>query len=97
MKKFLISILLFFLPVTFFIVISEIRLSKVPNTYEYKRKSFEIQLQNIETIILGNSQAFGGVNPEYLSYYSFNLCNNSQTLYYDTEITLKYLKDMSNL
>ena len=85
------------LPLMLFIVFAEIKLSFIPTTYEFKRKNFETQLENIEILILGNSQAFGGINPEYLSVYGFNLCNNSQTLYYDTEITLKYLQKMPKL
>jgi len=97
MKRFLLRFLLFVLPIFLIILFAEIKLSAIPTTYEFKKKSFEAQLENVEILILGNSQAFGGINPEYLTRPAFNLCNNSQTFYYDAEITQKYLSELPKL
>lgn len=75
----------------------EYRLTKIPNTYNVKRKSIEIQLDSIEVLVLGASQTLYAVNPAYFSCKGFNLSNSSQSLYYDTQLTLKYIDRMLNL
>ena len=38
-----------------------------------------------------------GVNPNFFSFYGFNLSNVSQSLYYDTRLTLNYIDKMPKL
>ena len=75
----------------------EYNLCKIENSYNYKRANFEKQLDSVNVIILGSSQAFYGINPTYFNLKSFNLANISQSLYYDNQLVLKYIDKMPNL
>jgi hypothetical protein len=79
------------------IVYCEIRLREIPNSYTVKKVLFEKQLDSIQVLILGNSQPLYGIDPKYFDLKGFNLANSSQSLYYDKEITLKYLDRMPKL
>jgi hypothetical protein len=97
MKEFVQKIILFTVPLIILFFLFEAKISTHPTTFKYKKENLESQLQTIELLILGNSQAFGGINPDFFSVNGFNLCNNSQTLYYDSEITLEYYHKIRNL
>jgi hypothetical protein len=75
----------------------EVNLAVIPNSYSFKRFCFEKQLDSIEVLVLGSSQIVYGVNPSYFSLKGFNLSNVSQTLYYDSHLTLRYLNRMPSL
>jgi len=75
----------------------EYNLAKIPNSYSYKRKCLESRLDSIEVLVLGSSQVTYGINPEYFSIKGFNLSNISQSLYYDSRLTLKYVDRMPKL
>jgi hypothetical protein len=75
----------------------EYRLNDVPNSYNQKRKNFESQLTKIQVLQLGPSHALYGVDPGCFSYHGFNLANNSQSFYYDTKLSLKYIDKMTSL
>jgi hypothetical protein len=96
MKKFFLKAL-YLIPLLLFLLYLEYNLSKIPNSYSYKRDCFENQLDSIEVLVLGNSHAANGVNPEYLSLKGFNLSNYSQHLFQDTRLTLKYIDRMPKL
>lgn len=75
----------------------EVNLGKIQNHYNYKRKCLENQLDSIQVLVLGTSQAYFGINPDYFSLKTFNLSEFNQSLYYDNKITLKYLDMMPKL
>jgi hypothetical protein len=50
----------------------------------------------IETLILGSSNAYDGLNPSVLSH-AFNLANSSQTLEDDYRLLAKYIDSMDSL
>ena len=77
----------------------EYRLSKsnFANSYATKKYWVEQQLESVETLILGSSESFNGIDPSFFTTKTYNLANVSQTLYYDKEITLKYLPKMPHL
>lgn len=97
MKKLLLKSFLFIIPLAMFFVYMEVNLAKIPNSYSFKRECFEQQLDSIEVLVLGSSQMVHGVNPDYFSMKGFNLSNVSQTLFYDSRITLRYLDRMPKL
>lgn len=90
-SKFVVRALLLLLPFILILYYFEVKLGKVQNSYNKKRKDFESQLDSIELLVLGASQTLYGINPSYFSCHSFNLSNFSQTFYYDTQLTLKHL------
>jgi len=65
-------------------------LRRIPNNYKYKKEYLDNNAGKIETLILGSSHSFFGINPEYFSTNTFNACYVSQTLNYDYKIFTKY-------
>jgi hypothetical protein len=90
-KKFLLKLCLFLLPLLLCFAWVEYKLAHLPNTYSQKRTDFERQLSDIQILVLGPSHALHGIDPAYFSHKGYNLANASQTIYYDKEITLRYL------
>lgn len=52
---------------------------------------------SVEVLILGNSHANYGVDPDSFSLYAFNLANVNQSLYFDKRVTLSILDKLSKL
>jgi hypothetical protein len=75
----------------------EFYLRNLPNTYTWKKKMIELNLNKTNILILGNSMTFCGIIPGKLKYPSFNLANNSQDLYYDYQLVLNYVKHCTRL
>jgi hypothetical protein len=96
-KKFIIKLLVFSLPLAFFLIFTELKLRKLDNSYTFKKRNFEKVVDSIELLILGDSHSYYGVDPKYISLRSFNLANASQSFFYDKEITLKYLPRLNKL
>ncbi len=69
----------------------------MPNTYSQKRSDFESSLNAIQVLVLGPSHALHGIDPAFFSHKGYNLANASQTIYYDKELTLRYLDKLSAL
>lgn len=94
-------ILRFFLTILMPIVILgscyEILFRNIPNTHQYKKAYMEQHAEDIEVLILGNSHAFDGVNPNYLDYNGFNLAYHSQEFIFDYLWMEKYIHRMKNL
>ncbi len=97
MKKNLIRIFIFVIPLVIAFVYIEYKLFKIPNSYSKKRFYLERNLEHIEVLCLGTSQILYGINPESLSHKTYNLGYLSQTLYYDKNILRKYIDKMPKL
>ena len=97
MKRFIIWTLIFLAPIIIIGVVLEVSLRKIPNDYRYKKEYLDENADKIETLILGSSETFRGVNPEYFSTNTFNAANNAQSLEYDYKILEKYKDDFTNL
>jgi len=97
MKRFFLKSGLFLLPLLLVSGFTEWQLSRMPNTYSQKRADFERQLSEMQILVLGPSHALHGIDPAVFSHKTFNLANASQTLYYDKELTLRYLDRMPAL
>jgi len=76
---------------------TEIKLRSVPNNYVFKKRNFEKQLDSIEILFLGSSEPLDDINPGYIDNYGFNLSSIWQSLYYDKELTIRYLDRMPQL
>lgn len=68
----------------------------IPNSYTYKREYVEQHGAEIQTLILGSSNAYDGLNPSVLPN-AFNLSNSSQTLEDDYRLLAKYIDSMDSL
>lgn len=97
MKKFLITILAFFIPVLFVLAGLEYMVRTAPNEYQYKAEWMEKNADRVETLILGTSHAFYGINPSYLGPNAFSLAASAQSLQYDEFLFFKYAPKCKNL
>lgn len=87
-------ILVFILALTIY---CEKKLSELPTTYSLKKENLEKYLDSIEVLILGSSETLYAINPEYLSLFSYNLADQSQSLFYDKELSMKYIDRIPKL
>ena len=81
MRKFIIRTFLFILPVLAIAVSAEILLRKY-QTIIHKSKYLDQHAGEIETLILGSSHTYRGINPDYISG-KVNASYVSQSLNYD--------------
>ncbi|MES2863373.1 MAG: hypothetical protein V4666_04585 [Bacteroidota bacterium] len=97
MKKFLIHLSKIILPILFFLLVLEIAIRKIPNDYQLKREYLDKNAGEINTLILGSSHTFYGLNPDYFSKKTFNAAYVSQSLDLDYEILNTYEAKFKNL
>lgn len=95
MKRFLRNIALL-LPLLIIAVVLEWVAEAIPNSYTYKREYMEQHGAEIQTLILGSSNAYDGLNPSVLPI-AFNLANSSQTLEDDYRLLAKYIVSLDSL
>lgn len=96
MKRFLRDIGLFAIVALIFFGALEWGAESIPNSYTYKRDYMEQHGAQIQTLILGSSNAYDGLNPSVLPH-AFNLANSSQTLEDDYRLLAKYIDTMDSL
>lgn len=96
MKRFLRDIGLFAIVALIFFGALEWIAESIANSYTYKRDYIEQHGAQIETLILGSSNAYDGLNPTVLPN-AFNLSNSSQTLEDDYRLLAKYIDSMDSL
>lgn len=97
MKRFLKLFLLFFVPFLCVLGAMEYAVRQVPNEYSYKAEWMEKNADRVETLVLGTSHAFYGINPAYLGPNAFSLANSAQSLQYDKFLLEKYIEKCKNL
>lgn len=90
MKKFIKKTIYISLPIIVVAIIMEILLRFIPNDYLYKKQYLDENSNEIQTLILGSSHTFRGLNPKYFESNTFNAGYISQSLKYDFEILKKY-------
>jgi hypothetical protein len=97
MRNFLTQLMAFLLPILFLGAIAEFLLRRMPNDFKIKKTYLDYHASAIQTLILGNSHAYYGINPTFLTASSFNAANVSQSLYYDLLILKKYEAKLTHL
>jgi hypothetical protein len=97
MKKFLVHLLKIILPILLFFLVLEIAIRKIPNDYQLKKEYIEQNASEINTLILGSSHTFYGLNPDYFSKKTFNAAYVSQSLNLDYELLNSYESKLKNL
>lgn len=96
MQTFLKKISLYFLPIALLTIGLEFYVESIPNSYTYKRTYMEQHASEIQTLVLGSSYAYDGIDAEVLPH-AFNLANSSQCFEDDYRLLLRYVVDMDSL
>ena len=94
MRTLYLKIALFLAPLFLVWLAIEVFYRQAPNNYSYKDQQLQKVAANVQTLVMGDSHAFYGINPEYFKDLTFNLSNISQSLLTD-ELLLE--KNISNL
>lgn len=87
----------FFIPLLILGFLLEYMLRSIPNEYTLKRDYLAQEAENIETLVLGSSHAYFGIDPKYFNNQTFNAANLTQSLNYDYEIFYKYKNQFTSL
>jgi len=97
MKRLIIKLIIFILPIFVIAVGMEIYLRNLPNDYRFKREQIESKDTLIKTLILGGSHSFYGINPGFMEKTAFNLAYVSQSVYFDDLLFHKYIDSLPEL
>ncbi|MDH7444974.1 hypothetical protein [Aquimarina sp. 2201CG14-23] len=97
MKVFIKKIVVFLIPFLLVWMGIEYFYRTAASNYTYKHKMITENYEDIETLILGDSHALYGVNPEYMDAKAFNLANSSQSIYFDELLFKKHIDSLKNL
>jgi hypothetical protein len=97
MKKFILKYIIFVLPILIPLVLLEVCIRNIPNDYSYKNHYMSSHAASIETLILGSSHTYLGVNPEFIDSKSFNLSHLGETIEYDVRLFDKFKANLENL
>jgi hypothetical protein len=96
MRKFLKKILLYALPIILMAVAMELLVEQIPNSYTYKRTYMEQHAADIQTLVLGSSYAYDGIDTKLLDH-AFNLANSSQCFEDDYRLLKCYIVHLDSL
>ena len=97
MKRFSLNFLIFIIPIILFLIITEYALREIPNDYSYKNNYLKNNAHNIETLFLGSSHTYYGINPDYFPGNSFNASHISQSIDLDYKLINKYSDKFENI
>lgn len=85
------------MPILIVVIVMEILLQNIPNDYVFKKQYLDKHSSEIETLVLGNSHSFYGIDPSFFSSNTFNASFPSQPLSYDFEILKNYQAKFKSL
>lgn len=97
MKQFLCKTILLSSTVVILLLIGEYAVRQVPNPYKYKHQWMLENAENVQTLILGSSHTYFGINPEKFSKKTFSLANTSQNYEYDYYLLNQYIEQCTKL
>ena len=97
MKRFIVTILLFVLPLGICLVFLEYEMRSIPNTYSYKNHWLNEHISSVHIWILGSSHSLYGLSPKEFSKPAFNSAHVAQTLLYDEFIFEKFIDHADSL
>ncbi|BAO76630.1 hypothetical protein [Winogradskyella sp. PG-2] len=92
MKLFLRRIFFLIVPIAFICCVVEYAIRQIPNAYKIKAEYLRENSNAIETLILGSSHTFYGVNPIFFESETFNASNISQS----PDVDFAILKSQGN-
>jgi hypothetical protein len=87
----------FALPLVLGLGVLEWGMRRVPNSHSVKRDRLAAVAGDVETLVLGSSEAYYGIAAGEFSSPAFNLANYSQTLYYDDQVLARVLQSLPKL
>ncbi|KAA1247210.1 hypothetical protein [Aquimarina sp. RZ0] len=97
MRGFLKNVAIFLVPLVIVWGALEYFYRATESNYSYKHQKIIENYNTIETLVLGDSHALYGINPEYLDSKTFNLANVSQSIYFDELLFKKHIDSLKNL
>lgn len=97
MRKLIIKILVFIVPLIALCLTAEIYTRQIPNAYSYKFRYMSQNAGNISTLILGSSHTFRGIDSKYIEGTAFNLAYSSQDLKRDAYLLDRFIGQMDSL
>lgn len=97
MKRFLKYTFIFALPILIFLGVVEFAVRRIPNDYQHKTEWMQKNASDVELLVLGNSHAYFGIDPQYFECKAFSIANVSQDLEYDYKILEKYINKCNRL
>jgi len=97
MKRFILKVFKFIFPIFLIALFMEVLLRQSPNDYKFKKEYLDSHSNEIETLVLGSSHSFYGIDPIYFSNKTFNASHISQSLDIDFELLKKYQANWENL
>lgn len=97
MKRFVKTIVFFFLPVLFGLVALECAMRRIPNDYAYKNNWLTENISHVRIWTFGSSHGLFGISPRYFSKPAFNSAHVSQPLKYDAFIFNKFINNADSL
>lgn len=97
MKHYVVRLLLFLLPVLVLLAILELLLRRIPNDYSVKNEHMEREGADLHFLVLGNSHAYKGVDPDRMGPHGFNVANISQDYHWDRAVLDRYIGSMPRL
>ena len=97
MKRFIKTIILFFIPISLGLCVLEIGMRAVPNSYSFKKNWLDKNIFSVHIWSFGSSHGLYGINPQYFSKPAFNSAHVSQPLKYDAFIFNKYIEKADSL
>lgn len=78
------------MPILLIAISFEVLLRRIPNDYQYKKDYLDKNSSSVQTLFLGSSHSYFGINPIYTHSKSFNASYMSQSYKYDLKILKKY-------
>ena len=97
MKRFVKTILCFFLPIFLGVFALELGMRCVPNDYTYKNQWLTENIRHVRIWTFGSSHGLYGISPRYFSKLAFNSAHVSQSLKYDAFIFNKFIDTADSL
>ena len=97
MKRFFKTLILFFLPLSCFVIGLEYWMRHVPNVYSYKNGWLEKNISMVHIWTFGSSHGFYDISPACFSKSAFNSAHSSQTIQFDRFIFEKFIDNADSL
>lgn len=97
MKYFFNKSSFFLIPILLVWMSLEIFYRTTPNNYSVKARDVQKHYESCEVLILGNSHAYYGLNPEFFQIPTYNFANISQNLYFDKLLFDKHIHNFKKL
>lgn len=97
MRWFIVRFLLFAAPLLLLLAGMEWALRRIPNNYAYTDAQLKDHGARIQIIVLGNSHAYNGVDPDALGAPAYNAANISQDHRLDRALLERYMDGLPHL